>query len=320
MVSKKQKEKRKDFQKQKLRIGKSTGKPANQTDISYVAKQINLQRQSLGTEKNAVNHFLTLTKHYSHNTRKEALVGLLNNALDITDFRAFFSATAPLILDTSKPVRDALYELYKSDTIAPQLAPNASLVMLYVHSAMTHITPDVRSQSTAFLDLLVEHAPKQVVTLTWIKTLSCFLPLLGWESSSAPKLSSGSIDSGLQFGSRASDVKLAHIQSLSKLISAGIDEGLDKDVNAPFTLNKDTVKFLRPTTGNPYVILGLFSDHQNSNPSSTTTVTEDVESRQEALKSFKEAIVSGLTLCTKEGGQLGRLSSGLLQSLNQISV
>lgn len=325
MVTKKQKEKRKDFQKQKLRVGKSTGKPANQTDISYVAKTIALQKQSIGSDKNVINHFLTLTKHYSHTTRKEALVGLRNNALDITDFRAFFSATGPLVLDSSRQVRNALYELYKSSEIAPQLTANATLLMLYVHSAMTHITPEVRSQSTAFLDLLVEHAAKQIVSLAWIKTLTCFFPLLGWEFSSSTaknntKLSSGSVTTGLSFGAKAADVKLAHLQSLNKLIMAGLDIELDTDRNAPLTHHRDTAKFLSPKEANPYLILGLFSEQRSTASSSVPTsgVTEDVESRHEVLKNFKTPLVTGLTICTKEGGQMGRISANLLQVISSM--
>ncbi|KZZ96372.1 hypothetical protein AAP_01145 [Ascosphaera apis ARSEF 7405] len=52
---KRKNEKKKDFQKQKLKVGKTKPKPSNYTDTSFKAKSIVLNQQSLSTSAPSFN-------------------------------------------------------------------------------------------------------------------------------------------------------------------------------------------------------------------------------------------------------------------------
>ncbi|ANB15824.1 Ipi1p [Sugiyamaella lignohabitans] len=229
------------------------------------------------------------------------------------------------------------------------MSSHSPFIMLYVHSAMTHITPEIRAQSTDFLNILLETVPEQVSRLSWAKTLKCFFPLLGWpledekKTSSGPKhpgttISSASVTTGLSFGASAAKTKLAHIMSLDKLLNIGLDEALDSaSDNLPPFHHPETAKFLLPIRSGPYATLGLFSrstgiggtnssTSQHSTRSSTPisestdvfTVTEDVESRCGLVKTvYYKSLTRGLENTVKEAGQVGRVSSNMLKFLEQ---
>jgi pre-rRNA-processing protein IPI1 len=206
----------------------------------------------------AFEHFLSLTKHHNSDTRKEALVQIQTHVHQhLGNLRPVFQATAPLILDESKKVRDMVEQLYGSVELKQHLHAHGALVMLYVHSAMTNIGPEVRGQSTNFLTLLLDSAPREVARLAWTRTISNFFPLLGWpidvSSSKSEKLASATVTTGLSFGTSASKYKLAHITALKSLLTTCLDDELDGDETIQASqYHPDTLKFLLPTTNSSF--------------------------------------------------------------------
>ena len=348
MVSaRKKKEKRKDFVKTKLRVGKDKPKANNSTDTSFVAKTISLPNQSINKRANSdprvpsastagagtlnpgltaerLAHYLSLFKHHSSSTRKEALVYIQTQHIPFTtsNLKPVITSAAPLLTDSSASVRAASLELLK--TVPPAaLAANAQLIALYINAAMTSIDPAVRAKATLALDLVVDTASEVVCRVAWTKILGSFMTLLGW-SGAAAKRGNGSaggfnnnnamvVTTSLDFGS--SKATVSHLQSLHKFLAAGVGAAIAAESLAA----KDTfaLKFLVPSTSMPYLSLGLFGNSSSSSSggsssgaagNKTSTITEDRESRIAVLHGYIDNLNYGLDQAQNEGGEPGRFA------------
>lgn len=237
MVSaRKKKERRKDFVKTKLKVGKDKAKANNHTDTSFVAKSIHLPNQSiakaanqdgasgsdnsqggtgLGSER--LTHYLSLFRHHSPSTRREAVLYVQNQhvqpiltaaeaALSTTttttttgtptasgassnvgNFKLILTAVTPLLTDSDSTVRSAAHDLLK---ILPgaALAANASFIALYIHAAMTSIDPRVRAKSTLALDTVLDSsAAEPLCRVAFVKLVTSFITMLGWTNAAAAK-------------------------------------------------------------------------------------------------------------------------------------
>jgi pre-rRNA-processing protein IPI1 len=311
-----------------LRVGKTAPKANTHTNTSFVAKTIHLPSQSIVSALGAGDHdafhkHLSLCKHHASSTRKEALVYIQSHVphFHAANMKAVVNAVAPLILDDSSTVREALLELLRS--LPPQtVEPHSSLIMLYVHSAMTHLTPEIRADSTRFLDYLVDVAPTEVARLSFVKTLNCFFPLFGWplDESSATALNTrvtlaaSTVTTGLSFGAKASKAKTTHLQSLEKLLAMALDGSWNDNNSNVSSFHPDTNKFLLTSTPTPYLSLELFSSK-----ASQVTVTEDLNDRVSAIKSkYLVPLKRGLDESLKQGGQPGRIAKNILSTLNSL--
>uniref|UniRef100_A0A060TGP2 Pre-rRNA-processing protein n=1 Tax=Blastobotrys adeninivorans TaxID=409370 RepID=A0A060TGP2_BLAAD len=307
MVSKKQKEKRKDFQKTKLKVGKSA-KPASQTNTSFVAKAIHVPSQlsSFSYDKD-LEKFYSLCRHHSSATRKEALVNIqtLCSTRSIRVTSALVTAISPLIVDLSKSVRDTVLELLKS-LDASELSSHISHMMLYVHSAMTHLDSDVRGQSTEFLSFMLDINSDEVCRLAFSKTLSCFFPLLGWDVDTGDQTHNRLAATAATVSFAKGKAQLAHIQCLDKFLRAGLnsDSGDNGSIFHP-----DSSKHLISAIPNPYVSLHLFGEQGESS-------TEHVDQRIELVTAFSNTLDRGLNETTKQGGQVGRLAGNVIRFIH----
>lgn len=385
MVSaRKKKEKRKDFVKTKLKVGKDKPKSTNHTDTSFVAKSISLPNQSitsagsaksiegggsgvnggvgLGSER--LTHYLSLFKHHSPSTRREAVLYVQNHHVlpilaaesaassssgtgsnsssNVGNFKSILVAATPLLTDSAPTIRAASLDLLKA-LPAASIAANASFIGLYIHAAMTSIDPSVRAKSTLALDVVLERAAEPLCRVAWAKLLASFITLLGWTNSS-PRASNGNnsvasnssamvVTTSLDFGASSTKITKIHLQSLHKLLAAGLSDSSDCDDDEQVSDSKKrsgpiyATKFLVPSSSMPYLSLALFNGAQNgsntnggsgtgslSNSGAAVTITEDVESRVELLRTHKHSLVNGLDQALKEGGEIGR-SAKLIQAL-----
>lgn len=334
MVSaKKKKEKRKDFVKTKLRVGKEKPKSNNHTDTSFVAKTISLPNQSInkhdltlsgstagagklntGLTAERLTHYLSLFKHHSSSTRKEALAYVQNQHIPYTssNLKPVITSAAPLLTDASASVRAASLELLKVVPTSVLLA-NAQFIALYINAAMTSIDPSVRAKSTLALDLVVDAASEVVCRVAWSKILGSFMTLLGWSGNSANRgggLNNNNamvVTTSLDFGS--AKVTVSHLQSLHKFLSAGIGMTVgDSDISDPSRpKNTFALKFLVPDTSMPYLSLSLFTtDGVATANKKESTITEDQESRLSVLSGYLDNLHYGLDQAQKEGGEISR--------------
>ncbi|RDW45480.1 Rix1 complex component [Yarrowia lipolytica] len=403
MVSaRKKKEKKKDFQKTKLKVGKTAPKSNTHTDLSFKAKTISLPNQSIvkgitgaggvpvGSTVSPLNnedfkHHILLLKHHSAGTRKEALIYLTNawnkylaSSDDLgVNIKPIVDAAAPLVLDLSEKVRAELLLLLRalcfepgqvdpvpanqlSDISRPKftLKPefytaNSPLSLhipnlaLYIHSAMTHITPDIRADSTKFLLLMVTPATGESHTFShsfdlsicsvlqrqyWAKTLNCFFALFGWSHEKTDQqltMSSSSVTAGLAFGKQAASVKKSFLECLQLFLRSGLSEfGVKyKEIKLLDASGNDVVieqrqpenplfhpmsrLFTQPPNSDPFLHLNLFKSTNTS--ATTTSITEDVEARNQVLKTYLGSLHHGLELLAKEGGEIGRLAKKTIE-------
>ncbi|KAJ2722233.1 rRNA processing protein [Coemansia sp. Benny D115] len=176
--TKKKQRKTEDFKKVKLKVGKKKAPASNATDTSFTAKAIVVSEQSISTDKSAeatnsrnltLKDLLSKLRHYSAPVRKEAIVGLVDflqlhpESLQ-TELGAIAQGTMRLVVDNEPTVRRSLLRLYSDllPRVAADLAPFASLMVVFTCSAMTHILEDIRADAVRFLDLLSEVVPAAV--------------------------------------------------------------------------------------------------------------------------------------------------------------
>jgi pre-rRNA-processing protein IPI1 len=343
MVSaRKKKEKRKDFVKTKLRVGKDKPKANNHTDTSFVAKTISLPNQSInkraadtkvpsgstagagtlnsGLTAERLAHYLSLFKHHSSSTRKEALAYIQTQHIPYTtsNLKPVITSAAPLLTDSSASVRAASLDLLKT-VPAAALAANAQLIALYINAAMTSIDPAVRAKATLALDLVVDTASEVVCRVAWTKILGSFMTLLGWSGDAASKRNgSGAagfnnnnamvVTTSLDFGS--TKITVLHLQSLYKFLAAGVGvPAAEPGSLTPAAGAKNTfaLKFLVPNTSMPYLSLNLFGNSAATG-NKTSTITEDRESRIAVLQGYLDNLHYGLDQAQNEGGEPGRFA------------
>lgn len=238
MVSKKQKEKRKDFVKQKLKVGK-VNKPANQTDTSFKAKSINIA----GTKHKDFTYYTSLLHHHSSSTRTEVLNHLVKNLpSDASALKKLVSSVIPLINDESKDVRQGtLTVLTKLLQVEPSIIKlNDKSLILVIHSSMNHINSNIRNFSVQFLSLIVNHFPENLINLYFTKTLDCFFNLMNWSSTNRTSLSKPTPQQLMVFKT-----------FLNVLLT-------DKTQPPKVKYHGSTNSYLIPTISEPYNSLNLF--------------------------------------------------------------
>lgn len=242
----KKKEKQKDFVKKKLKVGKSKPNATSHTDTSFKAKTITLPNQSIVGEGKSITDYLQLLTHTSYKTRKQTLLYIKENFVEkalagsqSVDYKPIILKSAARLTDEDKSVRNTVVELFSAMPPAA-LDANASNIMLFARSAMTHIKPEIRATSTAVIDLLIEKAPQQVCRANFASTMKCFVSLLGWQdllTSMEAAKAKGTFKNGKMSTAGANSIiassslelvgsmtkaRASHVKSLGLLIQAGM--------------------------------------------------------------------------------------------------
>lgn len=324
----KKKEKQKDFQKAKLKVGKTKAKPSNHTDTSFVAKAISLPNQSIGGARNVDAEIdlikrLSLTKHHANQTRKETLIYIEQHLpSEPTLYKQILTAVVPLIIDQSRSVREALVSLLlKAADIQPNLMElHARSVILYIHSAMTHISSDIRNDSVKFLDILIKHGRDSLVRSAWVKTLKAYFSILAWTLNESKQSVSLAITTS-SVTKTSSKSKAGILDSFVKFIKAGVeDEQLDPE-QIKITVHHLTGKYLIPSTPQPFAQLKLFHRPEATTKNKNTTdqtidlntiSCEDSKTRTKVLvEFFVPQIKKHVGNVIKEGGEQGKAARSL---------
>ncbi|KAI0242005.1 rRNA processing protein [Massospora cicadina] len=184
MVNRKRKtEKRADFQKPKLKVGKAKPLPENRTDTSFRSRgkrsriflvsgafSITLLTQSVTVDKSnfetnyrnlTIGDLIAQVRHHNTGVRKEAWYGLID-LLDrhpklLHDQTAVIvEAVARGIVDEDSAVRKGCLKLCREKLATlsqAALAPFLDLLVTVTCTAMTHIYDDINGDSVSFLAL-----------------------------------------------------------------------------------------------------------------------------------------------------------------------
>ncbi|XP_007027964.2 PREDICTED: uncharacterized protein LOC18598398 [Theobroma cacao] len=175
--SKKQQKKGIDFKKIKRKLGRKLPPPKNATNTEIKSKAIVLPEQSVATNKEGLavskkgltlKELLQQTSHHNAKVRRDALMGIkdlvLKHPAELRLHKyAVIEKLRERISDDDKVVREALYQLFKSE-IFPGCAEDnqglfISLVMTYIFNAMTNLSIDIRLMAFRFFDLVVQYHP-----------------------------------------------------------------------------------------------------------------------------------------------------------------
>lgn len=232
----------------------------------------------------------------------------------------------PLILDGSNSVRGQLLKLLRALPVS-DVKDHVTTMLPYVRAGMTHLAADIRVSAVEVLEWLVEVAGVEVVSCAggWIKTMNCFLSVLGWHTEESAKWSS----SRASFGKSGSQGKpmIKVLGTLGEFLHVGIgrpdgtsmmDDSSDEDMpygvsNWSFPLCQ-TKQHMIPGASVPYAYLNLFGQPRDEEGE----MYETREDRYRVFASrFLKAVERGLENARKEGGEVGRASSGANKVLRE---
>ncbi|OCT55002.1 Pre-rRNA-processing protein ipi1 [Cladophialophora carrionii] len=316
--AKKKREKKKDFQKQKLKVGKTRPKADNHTDTSFRAKAIVLNQQldvAAPTQSAVFLHQVSLLNSRSDVQRKDALAHLTNyiaassseEALPITT-SSLLGSIFPLILDGSSGVRNQLLKLLHA---LPQedVRDHVSRALPYVRAGMTHLSRDVRATAIDFLSFLIRIAGTELVSCPggWHQTLECFTTVLGWRSASSKASFAGDVRSTARI-----------LNVLSDFLQAGLltDKLSSSEPNSLVTAfplwRVETL--LVPTKSSAYAHLNLFGPQAEDD----SQILDEQEDRlQNFTRHFRDPVLAGIEAARKEGGELGRAAGLVVKTLER---
>ncbi|TKX24189.1 hypothetical protein C1H76_3600 [Elsinoe australis] len=332
--AKRKKEKAKDFQKPKLKVGKAKPKASNATDTSFRAKSITLKQQSLSTSapsaSNQFAHQLSLLSSKTDSQRRDALSSLVNTlasskVADPSELPqpavTIITKARPLLIDASKSIRASTLELLK---LVPtqEVVRNIETIQIYVHIGLTHMVSDIRMTTLDVLDWLLQVAGEATVSCAggWTGTLKRLVGVLGWQSTGGPPNQNGNAPASQQGWSNTPRTKLEdtklrarQISTLSLLLNAGLrspnaDELVLRERQRAVQLFplQDTNAHMLPRTPNPFGYLSLFSDAEDLTDEEGHVVADWAGRMIKLRDAYIHGIEQGVSVAKKEGGEIGR--------------
>ncbi|KAK4635663.1 Pre-rRNA-processing protein IPI1 [Fulvia fulva] len=332
--AKKKKEKKQDFQKPKLKVGKARPKNTNATDTSFSAKSIVLKQQNLSESgRNATDlfhHNLSLLSSKNDTQRRDALTNLIAaiaaNAGDLPQpTTVILSRVQPLILDGSSSVRQQLVKLFK---VLPRADASAfESTLLYILAGMNHLSIDTRATALDVLEWMLETNGEGLVSIAggWTKTLRNFQRQLGWDGDqSKPTTTSNGTWSTTKSTSNdlGSNKLLVHqLTTLSHLLTAGLKKAQPdpraaaQQAAALFPLWQTDAHMIS-TRGDPLGYLNIFGaprDVENE-------VYDDADERAEVFKdlAMNASFTEGVKEVKKVGGEVGRAAAAVDKALRLV--
>ena len=196
-MGKSKKKKNADFQKVKLKVGKTRPAGANATDTSFKTSSIHLteqlqQSQDATTKRNlSLKDLLSQVNHYNVTTRHEALMGLKELfEKHPTEMHNHISVWLPKVLektgDKDPAVRHAthLCMSYAMSRLSQQeVLPFMKVIVVYICCGLTHISEDVQLDILVILDSVLDNFASIFVQHS-DRVLKNFIELIAKHSSS----------------------------------------------------------------------------------------------------------------------------------------
>lgn len=170
----KKKKRQDDFQKVKLKVGKTKPKADNATNTNFRTKGIHLteqlKRDTSGPTTHrqlGINDLLSQLHHYNDNVKHSALLGLrellsTNPSLLEQHLSRLLSEVAAVFTDKGDNVRSAATRVLKfiaQCVPSERVAPFFPLLSAHLSCAMTHIDTGIQEDAMKILDVLLEHYP-----------------------------------------------------------------------------------------------------------------------------------------------------------------
>ncbi|ANZ75189.1 BA75_03046T0 [Komagataella pastoris] len=332
-MAKKKTNKQRDFQKKKLKVGKSNNLPNNFTDTSFKAKSITLPNQTLvkSHDDKELAHYLAMARHHSPSTRKEILIHLDKHLpSDPAQYKEILKNVTPLIIDTSPSVREALVTLLDDIGLRHPtfIELHANSIVLFISSAMSHINTDIRNDSTKFLRVILKYGPGIIVRSSWVKILKNYCQLLNWHLEQAKKSLVLAVNSSSVIVNKKP--KENHLQVLAEFLKLGTSGEKEAQSTLKFkAIHPLTAVYMFPATPEPFGQLNLYKKTELivSHKENEEEIIRDLDSINcedehtritVFIQHFKKPVTDGLKSLIKEGGNLGKEANTLLTAVESI--
>ncbi|KAH9884853.1 Pre-rRNA-processing protein IPI1 [Xylariomycetidae sp. FL2044] len=320
--AKKKKEKKKDFQKPKLKVGKAKPKASNFTDTSFKSKAIVLQQQLSEAAPDALERFrhnLSLTTSRSDTQRRDALSYLAgqlstNPPTNPIGTSNLLQKLLPLMSDASGPVRGQLLKLLRHIP-ADEVRSHVEKVMLYIRGTMTHISQEVKDDGLNYMEWLLDIAGEDVVSAPgcWVKPLKDFMSVLGWTLKSTPSIAAKSGWTSAPRTTFGAKKYGASFPRQMTVLAKFLEFGFKPEMPLAWAPRDwfDNINRI-PQTPDPFGYLGLFKPPRDEDGE----IYRTREDRQDIfMKKFFDTVDKGVDMAKKEGGAAGRAAAVLDQVL-----
>ena len=200
---------------------------------------------------------------------------------------------------------------------AGEVEDHVDQLLLYIRAGMTHLAADVRVTAIELLDWLLEVSGQETVSCAggWVKTLKCFLAVLGWQNGDGAVKWSGSRAS---FGKAGSEGKalVKNLTVLASFLRVGLLSAVeDTEENLPTTFPIwNAHDHTLPKHSNGFTHLNLFGAPRDAE----SEMYEDRQERQRVFHtSFQKSIDRGLEAAKKEGGEVGRAAAAVVKAVTE---
>ncbi|KAK5115039.1 hypothetical protein LTR62_001736 [Meristemomyces frigidus] len=335
-TKKKNEKKKGDFQKTKLKVGKTRPTNTNATDTSFAAKSIVLKQQNLGESgrdaTTLFNHNLSLLSSKNETQRRDALQYLTAACISFGVANlpqspgAIIAKAQSLILDGNSDVRTQLLKLLK-------VLPTTDLgsldqILLYARAGMAHLSNDIKLFALDIVDWLLVSSPETLMACPggWIKMLRTFQNLLVWQGEAV----NGVVTHGKWSATRSTSNKLGsskllvhQLNTLTMFLTAGltpppIDPLAEVKRAALVFPLLETQCHLLPAKSEPFGYLNLFGAVRDVE----SEVYADADERANIFNELGmlDIFKAGAREAKKEAGEVGRAASGLEKALRLAEV
>ena len=336
--AKKKHEKKKDFKKPKLKVGKARPKPTNFTDTSFKAKSVVLAHQSLSSIAPSpslqFSHHVSLLTLRSSSQRRDSLAYLTtairSRPVDTPlpqPLSVLLPKLCPLILDESNGVRAQLSQILGA-LPSRDIEPHISQILVYIRAALTHLAADIRSSGADLLLWAIGTCANETVSCAggWVKTLRCILTLLHWHTPKMPHDSKGaSTQKGTWTSSKVvtlgrigseGKIPIKALNVLASFLRAGLCQTIsseEKDYQSAWLFPLHDVEcHMMPRRSNAYAHLNLFGPQRDEE----TEMYAEREARQRLFhRDFRFTIDTGVQMAKRDGGEVGRAAAGVKKAL-----
>ncbi|TKA81864.1 hypothetical protein B0A55_01580 [Friedmanniomyces simplex] len=335
--AKKKREKKSDFKKTKLKVGKARPKNTNATDTSLAAKSIILKQQSLSeTSRDATalfHHNLSLVSSSNAKQRENALQYLTTACVTAgkeglpQSAGAIVAKAQPYLLDGDKNVRQQVLKLLKA-LPAGEIGP-LDQILLYTKAGMVHLADDIKLFSLDVMDWLLHTNAEAVMACPggWMKTLRTFQNLLSWHGG---QMANGAVANGKWSATKTASNKLGsnkllvhQLGTLANLLAIGLTAppvdplAAAKRAAQRFPLHQLDAHLVSKKS-NPFAYLNLFGAVRDVE----SEVYDDADERIAVFRELGllETFSEGAREAKKEAGEVGRAASGVEKALRLAEV
>ena len=172
---------------------------------------------------------------------------------------------------------------------------------------MTHLAMDIRSSSMDILNWALNAASSDLVSCVggWVKTLNCFLAMLGWPNEE--QVASWS-STKASFGKAGSENKVLvkNLHTMASFLRAGLEIEPTGDYHSNMFPLWHIRQHRLTKRSNCFAHLNLFGPPRDEE----SEMYEDREGRQRVFqRRFYKAIEKGLDGARREGGEVGRAAA-----------